>query len=1355
MKRLFFILLVLSTGQRLWAQTSTTAALAFPTANNTFLGKVNTSPSVDVDLYTGMAVADIPICALPAGSLNIPITLSYVDGRGVKVQEYASQVGLGWQLSAGGSISRVVRGFPDESANGYLGVGPGNGALRWGQVVNNALSANTQFATGQYTELTGCTISDGFATCNSLPTADGEPDLFYVKTPFFSFQFVFDQNGNPVVSNYNGYKVISTNFFNTASGSSTFEVIDDRGNQYYFGTGLNTQEASTDTLYNVSNNFTSTWYLSQIVTYNNSDNITFTYAADPNSDTTYSYSWSEIENTLIQTQTTFMTGQSIVYEPKYLTTITSSEGSVQLNYAYNRQDDPHVPSLSSIVTSAAGPFGTSNTLQTYNFNYSYFGLPSTDPNVLRLELTGVTMTGNTSQTATPVTVASFGYNTTQNLANRTTLVFDYWGYNTPVPSPAPTDLFSISRSPNPTTTQAAILNSVTTLLGGTYNFYYEGNSFGPGSTAIGGVRVNKITQTLPTGELLYDTIRYDDGEGNSYGEIISPYYNQLQFYFGTSSQGATLYLSGSPYIMADVGGNFVGYSTVTKIAQNKGYSIYNFSNFNDPGCGDILASQGSGPGLAAPIIFSSTSVAYKRGLLKSAYVYNSGDTLLSQTANTYTSLNSTIAQEAWGFRPFNIGATLNNLGGGLQGFAGVYYTPYENYRLTQTVQTNYDQLHPANYVQTTTNFRYDANNWLIIQDSTTDAKGLPYTRRFYHTADAGIPLTSSTDLTALADMLASNRTDVLVHEVDTRNGVVSQLHNSFTAEQVTNLTNVFQTGVTTYAGSTLEKQQTLVPDPVSGNLISSSVTGGKSTAIQYGYNNKYPVVKIINASSSIATSTNYFSTTGTLSLSSNQGQAIFTTAETGSVVLTVTAEPGQTYTVNYLLSGGPSNTYTASNSLCATRDNGTCSFPSTVTLTNVPAGTYTLIITEAGGQAAEVGSVAYTYTTSSITETPTSEFFYEGFEANSSATIGTSHTGNMYWNAGAYSVPFTLPNSRAYTIQWWNWSNGKWVMNQQNYTGSLTINGIIDDVRVFPTDALMTTYTYAPLVGKTGEIDPSGRATTYQYDGFGRLNLVRDDDGNILKKYCYSYAGQPLACIAGTIYTNAAESGTFTPTTCPAGSAASPVTYTVAAGTYSSTISQTDANQQAIFDVNQNGQAYANTHAVCVTTYFNVAESGSYTRNNCGAGYAGSTVTYTVAAGTYSSTVSQAAANQLAINDVNANGQNYANTNGTCTSTSVLTTRDLSLTGNTASVTFTTSVVQSITLTEDNNPGVSYSLVYTITGAKGETGYTCISHTTTKCSYPTTISFASMPAGTYTLTIQLMSGTSSLKGMTYSYYAIP
>ena len=44
-----------------------------------------------------------------------------------------------------------------------------------------------------------------------------------------------------------------------------------------------------------------------------------------------------------------------------------------------------------------------------------------------------------------------------------------------------------------------------------------------------------------------------------------------------------------------------------------------------------------------------------------------------------------------------------------------------------------------------------------------------------------------------------------------------------------------------------------------------------------------------------------------------------------------------------------------------------------------------------------------------------------------------------------------------------------------------------------------------PLVGITSETDISGKTTYYEYDNFNRLKIIRDHDGNVLKKYGYHY----------------------------------------------------------------------------------------------------------------------------------------------------------------------------------------------------------------------------------------------------------
>ena len=63
----------------------------------------------------------------------------------------------------------------------------------------------------------------------------------------------------------------------------------------------------------------------------------------------------------------------------------------------------------------------------------------------------------------------------------------------------------------------------------------------------------------------------------------------------------------------------------------------------------------------------------------------------------------------------------------------------------------------------------------------------------------------------------------------------------------------------------------------------------------------------------------------------------------------------------------------------------------------------------------------------------------------------------------------------------------------------------INKIRVAYPSAQITTYTYKPMVGVNSIIDPKGLKITYYYDGFGRLEYVKDQEGNVLAKNEYHY----------------------------------------------------------------------------------------------------------------------------------------------------------------------------------------------------------------------------------------------------------
>jgi uncharacterized repeat protein (TIGR01451 family) len=141
----------------------------------------------------------------------------------------------------------------------------------------------------------------------------------------------------------------------------------------------------------------------------------------------------------------------------------------------------------------------------------------------------------------------------------------------------------------------------------------------------------------------------------------------------------------------------------------------------------------------------------------------------------------------------------------------------------------------------------------------------------------------------------------------------------------------------------------------------------------------------------------------------------------------------------------------------------------------------------------------------------------------------------------------------------------------------------------------------------------------------------------------------PQTSVAGsTVYLNQAGYPSYTTT-----------------GTYTSTISQTDADTQAQ-DISNAAyeaglQAKFNAEGFCTWTASNIAGNynANFTRNNCGANcYGNGTVNY-VSPTQYASAVSTesceiavstaaTAAYNMAVANVNANGQNFANANGTC-----------------------------------------------------------------------------------------------------------
>jgi len=152
-----------------------------------------------------------------------------------------------------------------------------------------------------------------------------------------------------------------------------------------------------------------------------------------------------------------------------------------------------------------------------------------------------------------------------------------------------------------------------------------------------------------------------------------------------------------------------------------------------------------------------------------------------------------------------------------------------------------------------------------------------------------------------------------------------------------------------------------------------------------------------------------------------------------------------------------------------------------------------------------------------------------------------------------------------------------------------------------PTAGAATSVTPASFVANWSE---AARANNYRLDvsifadfsvlveGYDNKNVgnvlsavVTGLDANTAYKYrvraeneiCTTENSSTIDVSTSAIYSSVEKSGSFVRNDCEGGYDGSTVVYTVAAATYTSLISQADADAQAQADVDANGQAYANT----------------------------------------------------------------------------------------------------------------------------------------------------------------------------------
>ncbi len=160
-----------------------------------------------VSFSTGVANIAIPLYEIKAGGLSIPVTLSY-HYNGLKPKDEAGWAGLGWNLNAGGVITRMQRGYPDGSRN------PGK---NFDDI--NPYDSAMSTANNRHKYFFGATYFD--------QAYDTEPDIFIYNFMGHSGKFVLIK-GVPYFMNYERMAVTK---FTDESG---FLITDENGISFEF-----------------------------------------------------------------------------------------------------------------------------------------------------------------------------------------------------------------------------------------------------------------------------------------------------------------------------------------------------------------------------------------------------------------------------------------------------------------------------------------------------------------------------------------------------------------------------------------------------------------------------------------------------------------------------------------------------------------------------------------------------------------------------------------------------------------------------------------------------------------------------------------------------------------------------------------------------------------------------------------------------------------------------------------------------------------------------------------------------------------------------------------------------------------
>ena len=806
---------------------------------------------------TGIPDITIPLFEIKSGQLNLPISISY-HASGRRVYDKTGAIGLGWTLNAGGMISRIIYGDPDDDDKVIKYPYP------WKKVENLSNSNDYRFLAG---------IDN--RTFEFIPWYDTEYDIFTYSANGLYGNFILKDIGNdkaivqipkkPFTISMNKKIGTSNNYIDF------FEITDDNGITYRFGKSNQNNVEYRE----IGPQATSGWMLTEIISANKADTIHFKYTYFTNVRKSFSTTYTKISgwttgdlkkypapspNVTTQESTVAET-----YSSQRITEISYRQGKIVFNL---QEYSGFPPDKNQLVKSIAIKNRDNVTIKTIEFNQSVLS-GMTDGLISPYKLDNVYFK---DKNLTAIENYAFEYYPTPTPINVRSQ--DFWGYYNASGQfdmcpfiPAGNDDGSVivnpnaNRNSNEDAMKSGVLKKIIYPTGGSTEFIYQVNKYyDQGIKSCGGLRIYQIKSVDLNNNTLLRTFKYGINECG-YGYLpLTPNASTISYStqrwnmegnnFCANSYTETQYFSNVLPIFNYVAEKPVIYTAVTE---------YLGDLANPYGNGKIIYTYDRDD-MTPPTmqVYGAGGVNYrlwKRSDLLSKNIFAKTDDpanpykLVKYLTNTYAETEYAV-ETIYGLRLRRLCIML--VGGQDAYTSEEYYLHYgiQIYALADyTISVGKKDLTKIEEGEITSNGTFSKvttntfdENHLLKEQRLVDSKGNTLKKEYLHPVNfTGDPYGAMVLRNMVNPVVELNEYDNAGYLESTKINYYDWGNNIITPITVQTKNKI---------NPAYETRIRYQPYDNYGNILGVSKEGDIITSYIWGYNNTYPVVKAVNVTSS-------------------------------------------------------------------------------------------------------------------------------------------------------------------------------------------------------------------------------------------------------------------------------------------------------------------------------------------------------------------------------------------------------------------------------------------------------------------------------------------------------------------------